>query len=62
MKWGLGPVFLWPTATNDTLGAGKFGIGPSVLALYQKDPRTVGVLANHLWSFADVGDANVFSE
>lgn len=62
VKFGVGPIFLWPTATNDTLGTGKFGVGPSLLGLYQKNPWTVGILANHIWSFADVGDANVFAE
>src|ERR1700754_2310873 len=27
--WGAGPAFLIPTATNESLGTGKFGIGPS---------------------------------
>jgi hypothetical protein len=29
-----------------------FGIGPTVLALRQEGPWTVGMLANHLWSYA----------
>ena len=33
--WGLGPVMLLPTATNTYLGAGKFGIGPTLVALKQ---------------------------
>ena len=49
---GAGPVFLWPTATNDLLGSGKFGAGPTVVALQQKGPWTLGFLANHIWSFA----------
>src|SRR5450432_1271152 len=31
--WGVGPVFLWPTATNDLLGSGKWGAGPTGLIL-----------------------------
>lgn len=51
--WGLGPVFLLPTATDDLLGSKKWGVGPSGLALRQtKGGLTYGVLFNHIWSFA----------
>ena len=51
--WGVGPVFLLPTATDDLLGAEKWGVGPSALALKQTPGGwTVGVLANHIWSVA----------
>ena len=33
--WGVGPVFLLPAATNNSLGSEKFGLGPSVVALTQ---------------------------
>jgi len=47
--WGVGPVFLLPTATKDVLGAEKWGIGPTGVALKQTGPWTVGMLANHIW-------------
>lgn len=50
--WGAGPAFLIPTATASTLGQGKFGIGPSVVAVYSKGPWVVGALANNIWSVA----------
>ena len=50
---GAGPAFLWPTSTNDALGSEKWGAGPSVLLLQQKSGWTYGVLANHIWSYAD---------
>ena len=50
--WGAGPVFLLPTATDDRLGAEKWGIGPTGVMLKQDGPWTYGILANHLWSFA----------
>lgn len=53
---GAGPVFLLPTATNDVLGADKWGIGPTGIALNQFGPWTVGALANHIWSFAGDDD------
>jgi len=54
--WGVGPVFLLPTATDDQLGADKFGIGPTGVALRQAGPWTYGVLANHVWSVAGDDD------
>lgn len=53
---GVGPAFLWPTATDDLLGSGQWGAGPSVVALQQKGPWTYGILANHLWSYAGESD------
>jgi hypothetical protein len=50
--WGVGPVFLLPTATDELLGAEKFGLGPTGVALKQIGPWTVGALANHIWSVA----------
>jgi hypothetical protein len=50
--WGAGPVFLLPTTADPALGAGKWGVGPTVVVLTLKGPWTVGVLANHLWSYA----------
>ncbi len=50
--WGLGPVFLYPTATQDLLGSGKFGLGPTFVGLVQKSGWTSGVLANQIWSVA----------
>src|SRR5262245_17283309 len=50
--WGAGPVFLLPTATDDALGAKKWGIGPTAVALKQEGAWTYGALANHIWSVA----------
>jgi len=54
--WGAGPVALWPTSTDNALGVGKFGAGPTVLALKQQDGWTYGLLANHLWSYTGSGN------
>lgn len=50
--WGVGPVFLIPTATDPLLGTGKWGAGPTGLGLIQHEQWTVGVLAYQLWSVA----------
>jgi hypothetical protein len=54
--WGVGPVFLLPAATNASLGSEKFGIGPSVVALTQPGPWTVGILFNQIWSTSGAND------
>ena len=50
--WGAGPVLLLPTATDELLGADKWGLGPTAVALRQDGPWTYGTLANHIWSVA----------
>ena len=53
---GAGPIFLLPTGTDELLGAGKWGAGPTGVLVWQGSGWTVGILANHIWSFA--GDAD----
>jgi hypothetical protein len=50
--WGVGPAFVFPTATNFVLGQGKWSIGPSVVVLTQPGHWTIGALVNNVWSFA----------
>jgi hypothetical protein len=54
--WGAGPVFLFPTGSDDLLTADKWGAGPTAVMLKQQGPWTYGALVNHIWSFA--GDDN----
>jgi hypothetical protein len=56
--WGAGPVFQLPAATNAALGSEKFGIGPSVVALTQPGPFTIGALFNQIWSVSGANDRN----
>ena len=53
---GAGPIFLLPTATDELLGAGKWGAGPTGVVVWQGSGWTVGVLAWHNWSFAGEAD------
>jgi hypothetical protein len=50
--WGVGPVFLLPTASDDALGTEKWSAGPTAVVLKQTNGWTYGLLGNHLWSFA----------
>lgn len=60
--WGVGPVLLLPTATDDALGGEKFGLGPTGVALIQSGPWTYGALANHIWSVAGDGDRSAVNQ
>jgi hypothetical protein len=53
---GAGPVGYYPTATSDYLGGGKWGAGPTIVALQQRHGFTYGILANQIWSFAGQSD------
>jgi len=59
--WGVGPVFLLPTATDSKLGGKKWGAGPSAIALSMQGHWTYGVLSNHIWSFAGNKDRSDIS-
>jgi hypothetical protein len=50
--FGFGPALQYRTGTDDLLTTGKWGAGPTAVALQQSGPWTVGILANHIWSFA----------
>lgn len=49
---GIGPTFLFDSATDDRLGIGKWGIGPSLAIVIKPDRWVNGVLVTNLWSFA----------
>lgn len=50
--WGAGPAIQYKTGTDRLLSTEKWGAGPTLVALQQTGPWTVGVLTNHIWSFA----------
>jgi hypothetical protein len=60
ITWGVGPALLIPTATDDLLGSGKWGAGPTAVGLWQGHGWTIGALVTQIWSFAGDSDrANV---
>ena len=54
--WGVGPALLFPTATGEVLGGEEWGAGPTAVALKQTGPWTLGLLVNHIWSYAGESD------
>jgi len=54
--WGVGPIFVFPSATDERLGTEKWSAGPSAVGLFMHGPWVVGLLANNVWSFAGDSD------
>jgi hypothetical protein len=61
--WGAGPIVLFPSATDNRLGADKWGLGPSVLVLGMPGNWVVGSLFSNVWSVGGSGneDVNLFT-
>ncbi len=58
--WGVGPVLQLNTASDDRLGQGVWGLGPSAVALKMTGPWAIGGLLNNVWSMSeDSGRADV---
>jgi hypothetical protein len=59
--WGAGAVAQFDTASDDRLGAGAFGLGPSAVMLKSFGPWVVGGLVNNIWTVStDRDDVNMF--
>jgi hypothetical protein len=50
--WGAGPVFRFPTATDERLGSEKWSAGPSAVFIGMEGPWVAGVLVQNVWSYA----------
>jgi hypothetical protein len=59
--WGVGPALILPTATQRSVGTGKWSAGPAAVALIQPGHWTIGVLASQVWSFAGPSDRSTVS-
>ena len=61
-RWGAGIVGMAPTASDDTLGAGKWAVGPAVGFVARSQKLMWGAFNQNLFSFAgddDRDDVNV---
>ncbi len=62
--WGAGPAVLLPTSTDDRLGPGEWGIGPSAVVLTMPGRWVIGSLFNNIWSIdadSDKTKVNLFT-
>ena len=57
--WGVGPVLVMPTATDDALGTDRWSAGASVVALTMPGRWVIGSLFNNVWDFAGSGNADI---
>ncbi len=55
--WGIGPAFMFPTATDDQFASNKWSAGVGVVALSMPGSWVLGVLVQNVWSFAGDEDA-----
>ncbi len=54
--WGAGPTFIFPSASDDALGQGKWQAGPTAAAGYLGSKWTAYAVAQQWWSIAGDGD------
>ena len=52
---GGGPVFQFPTATSDALGADQYALGPAVVVGYKTKKFTAGIFPNYFWKIGSSG-------
>jgi len=53
---GAGPTFIFPTASSDYTGQGKWQVGPAVIVGYLADKWALGAFVQNWTSFAGDGD------
>lgn len=64
LTWGVGPVILIPTSTDDSLGTGEWGGGLSAVLLAMPGNWVVGSLFSNVWANNDdreEQDINLFT-
>jgi len=63
--WGVGPTAMFPTASEDVLGTGKYSLGPSAVVGYLGREWIFAIFPQHWWSVggdskrADVNLTNI---
>ncbi len=61
--WGIGPMFSFPTATNNFAQTGSWAAGLGGVALTMTGPWVIGGLVNQFWTYYDEGgdpETNLF--
>ncbi|MFV2054821.1 MAG: hypothetical protein ACC707_00075 [Thiohalomonadales bacterium] len=54
--WGIGLSLMFPTATSDEIGSGKYSAGPSGMLVGYTENLTFGTVVSHVWSYAGDND------
>jgi hypothetical protein len=50
--WGAGATFVFPTASDPSLGQGKYQVGPTAMLFHLGEKWNKGVFVQHWWSYA----------
>ena len=50
--WGIGATFVFPTASSNNLGRGKYQAGPTVMLFHLGKKWNKGFFIQHWWSYA----------
>ena len=48
-QWGIGPTFIFPTASSDALGQGKWQFGPAVVGIHIAQKWMAGAFVQQWW-------------
>ncbi len=59
LLWSIGATMTLPTATDKTLGADKWALGPGFQLGRVSKSYVLGFFTNHQWDFAGSGDGDV---
>jgi len=62
LLWGIGPTFIFPSATKNELGQEKWQAGPAAVGLYLGKEWIFGAFPQHWWSFAGNDDRKSTSQ
>jgi len=64
VEFGFGPAVVFDTASEDSLGSGKWSIGPAFVLIHKTSDHkwTMAALANHIWSVAGDHDRKEVSQ
>jgi hypothetical protein len=60
--WGAGAITQLNSATDDRLGQGVWGLGPTAVALRVSGPLVYGALVNNVWSVSEDHDRGKVSQ
>jgi hypothetical protein len=60
--WGVGPIFQFPSGTNNSMTTGQWCAGPSVVGLKMDGHWVYGALANYISSYAGQSDRGAVSQ
>ena len=59
--WAVGPIFSFPTATNNVLRTGQWGLGPTAVGLVMPGPWVIGTLVNNVWRIGGAANGHVLN-